>query len=60
MESQGPHKRDMSLVIFWVVIGIGIGIAIGASTKEWGVSLSAGILMGGLMAMFATKPGVDQ
>lgn len=60
MESQGPHKRDMSLIIYWMVIGLGIGIVIGASTTEWGVSLSSGVVMGGLMAMFATKPGVDQ
>ena len=60
MESQAPHKRDMSLIVYWAVVGIGIGIVIGASTAEWGVSLSSGVLMGGLMAMFATKPGVDQ
>jgi hypothetical protein len=60
MENQGEHKRDKSLLVYWIVIGLGLGIVIGASTKEWGLSLSSGILMGVGMAVFATKPGVDQ
>ena len=47
-------------MIFWIVIGLGIGVIIGASTTEWGLGLSSGIIMGGLLAFFATKPGVDQ
>lgn len=60
MESHGEHKRDLSLLIYWVVIGLGLGIVIGASTKDWGISLIAGLAMGVGMAFFATKPGVDQ
>lgn len=60
MESHGEHKRDKALMIYWVVIGIGLGIIIGASTREWGLGLPAGLIMGALMAFFATKPGVDQ
>ena len=65
MENQGGHKRDMSLLVYWIVIGLGLGIIIGASTatkesSEWGLSLTSGILLGGGMAFFATKPGVDQ
>ena len=59
METQGEHKRDKALMIYWVIIGLGIGIAIGASTKEWGISLFSGLLMGIGMAVMATKPGVD-
>ncbi len=60
MESNGEHKRDKSLLIFWMVIGLGLGIVIGASTKEWGLGLTSGLVMGAGMAIFATKPGVDQ
>ena len=60
MESHGEHKRDKSLLIYWTVIGVGLGIIIGASTKEWGLGLTAGTVMGVLMAIFATKPGLDQ
>jgi hypothetical protein len=60
MESHGEHKRDKSLLIFWAVIGIGIGIVIGASTGDWGIALASGLILGVVMAMFATKPGVDQ
>jgi hypothetical protein len=60
MEHNGEHKRDKSLMIYWIVIGIGLGIVIGASTKEWGLGLPAGIAMGIGMAFFATKSGVDQ
>lgn len=60
MESHGEHKRDKALLIYWMVIGIGIGIVIGSSTHEWGLSLASGLAMGALMAWFATKPGVDQ
>ncbi|MFI5164379.1 MAG: hypothetical protein ACHQHP_03925 [Bacteroidia bacterium] len=60
METHGEHKRDKALMIYWVIIGLGIGIAIGASTKEWGISLVSGLLMGIGMAVMATKPGVDQ
>ena len=60
MEHQGEHKRDKALMIYWIVIGLGLGIVIGASTKEWGLGLPAGIVMGVLMAIFATKPGVGQ
>ena len=59
MESQGEHKRDVSLLSFWMIIGIGIGIVIGASSGDWALSLISGVIMGGLMGMFATKPGVD-
>ena len=57
MESQGEHKRDISLIIYWMVIGLGLGIVIGASTKDWGLSLVSGLAMGAGMAFFATKPG---
>lgn len=60
MESHGEHKRDKALLVYWVVIGIGLGIVIGASTKEWGIGLPSGFLLGIGMAIFATKPGVDQ
>lgn len=60
MEHNGEHKRDKALLIFWTVIGIGIGIVIGASTHEWGLGLTSGLIMGLLMAFFATKPGIDQ
>ncbi len=60
MEHNGEHKRDKALIIFWSFIGIGIGFVIGASTTEWGLGLTSGLVMGGLMAFFATKPGVDQ
>ena len=60
MESHGEHKRDKALLIYWAVIGLGIGIVIGSSTKEWGLSLVSGFLLGVGMAIFATKPGVDQ
>ena len=60
MESHGEHKRDKALMIYWSVIGLGLGIVIGASTKEWGLGLTSGILLGVGMAIFATKPGVDQ
>jgi len=64
MENHGEHKRDKSLFIYWIVMGIGIGILIGASTAtkeshEWGLSLASGLILGLLMALFATKPGVD-
>ena len=60
MESNGEHKRDKSLLIYWIAIGLGLGIVIGASTKEWGLGLTSGILLGAGMAFFATKQGVDQ
>ena len=60
MESHGEHKRDKALLIYWIFIGVGLGIVIGASTGEWGLGLPAGIVMGVLMALFATKAGVDQ
>ena len=60
MESHGEHKRDKALLIYWIVIGIGLGIVIGASTHEWGLGLTSGLAMGLGMAIFATKPGVDQ
>ncbi len=60
MESHGEHKRDKSLLIYWTIIGLGLGIVIGASTQEWGLGLPSGLVMGALMAVFATKPGVDQ
>lgn len=59
MENHGEHKRDKSAMIFWGTIGMGIGFVIGASTKEWGSSIAAGLIMGGLMAFLATKPGLD-
>ena len=60
MESHGEYKRDKSLIIYWMTIGIGLGIVIGASTGEWHLGLPAGLVMGALMGFFATKPGVDQ
>jgi hypothetical protein len=60
MESHGEHKRDKALLVYWVVVGLGLGIVIGASTKEWGLALTSGLLLGIGMAIFATKPGVDQ
>jgi hypothetical protein len=59
MESNGTQKRDKSLLIYWVIIGLGLGIVIGASTKEWGLALVAGVVMGVGMAVFATKPGTE-
>jgi len=59
MESHGEHKRDKTVLIFWVIIGIGIGFVIGASTHEWIPSLACGLIVGALMAVFATKPGLD-
>lgn len=56
--SKGKHTT--SLRIYWVLIGLGIGIIIGDSTKEWVISLIAGVLMGAAMAAMATKQGVDQ
>lgn len=58
MESHGQHKRYFQ--IYWIIIGLGLGIVIGASTQEWGLGLVAGTAMGAGMAFFATKPGVDQ
>jgi len=60
MESHGEHKRDKALMIYWMLIGIGIGFVIGASTQEWGLGMTSGVIMGLLMAFFATKRGVDQ
>ena len=60
MENQGDHKRDKSLLIYWNVIGLGIGIVIGASTHEWALGLPSGIVMGVLLSLFATKKGLDQ
>jgi hypothetical protein len=67
MESKGEHKRDMSLLVYWIVIGLGLGIVIGSSTvdkekgtSEWVLCLTSGLLLGVGMAIFATKPGVDQ
>ena len=53
------HKRDKSLLIYWTVIGLGLGIVMGASTHEWALSLIAGIAMGVVMGLVATKPGMD-
>ena len=58
MESPGQHKKPLQ--IYWMVIGLGLGIVMGASTQEWIPSLVAGIAMGVGMALFATKQGVDQ
>ena len=58
MESKGKHKRPLQ--IYWVVIGLGLGIVMGASTQEWIPSMISGIAMGVGMAIFATKPTVDQ
>jgi hypothetical protein len=60
MESHREHKRDKPLLSYWLFIGLGLGVVIGASTKEWGISLISGIVMGAGMAFFATKPGVDK
>ena len=67
MEHQGEHKparpaggRDKSLIIYWMVIGLGLGIVIGASTHDWAISLISGIVIGAGMSFMATKPGVDQ
>lgn len=59
MESHGEHKRDKAALVFWMVIGLGIGIIIGASTHEWGLGLTSGLIMGGIMAFMATKPGLN-
>jgi hypothetical protein len=56
--SKGKHTT--ALRIYWVFIGLGIGIVIGASTHEWALSLISGTLMGIGMAVMATKEGVDQ
>lgn len=56
--STGKHKRPFQ--IYWIIIGLGIGIVMGASTQEWVPSLISGILMGVGMAVMATKQGVDQ
>lgn len=58
MESKGKHKRPFQ--IYWTFIGLGLGIVIGASTGEWAPGLISGIAMGVGMAIFATKPSVDQ
>ena len=60
MEHNGEHKRDKTTFIYWASIGFGIGVLIGASSKEWAISLAAGVLFGLGMAFFATKAGVDQ
>ena len=60
MENHGEHKREKTLFSYWMIIGLGLGIIIGASTKEWGISLVAGVLIGAGMAAMATKKGVDQ
>ena len=57
MESHGAHKK--TLQVYWVFIGVGIGIVMGASTKEWIPSMISGIAMGIGMAVMATKKGVD-
>lgn len=62
MQSHEEHKpagRDKALLIFWIVIGIGIGGVIGASTKDWVASLISGLVMGIGMGLFATKPDTD-
>lgn len=53
-------KHTQSFRIYWIIIGLGLGIVIGASTQEWIPSLIAGIAIGVGMAFFATKKGVDQ
>jgi len=58
MEAKGAHKKPFQ--IYWTIIGLGLGIIMGASTSEWVPSLIAGIAMGIGMAYFATKKGVDQ
>jgi F0F1-type ATP synthase assembly protein I len=60
MEQHGEHKREKTLLVYWIVVGIGIGIIVGASTKEWGIALISGLLIGLGMAFMATKKGVDQ
>ena len=67
MESHGEHKparpagrRDKTLLIYWMVIGVGLGIVIGTSTGDWIISLISGVVIGAGMAFMATKPGVDQ
>lgn len=59
MEQHGEHKRDKAQLIFWSIIGICIGLVIGASTHDWVLSVVAGIAFGGGLAMFATKKGLD-
>lgn len=66
MQSHGEQKpthqtggRDKALLIYWIVIGIGIGVVIGASTKDWVSSLISGLVMGIGMGLFATKSGAD-
>ncbi len=58
MESHGEHKREKAALVFWMVIGFAIGIIIGASTGDWGLGLSSGMVMGAVMAFMATKPGL--
>jgi len=58
MESKGKHTNAFRY--YWVFIGLGLGIVMGASTQEWIPSLISGIAMGVGMAFFATKQGVDQ
>lgn len=58
MESQGKHTKPFRY--YWVFIGLGLGIVMGASTQEWIPSLISGIVIGVGMAFFATKQGVDQ
>lgn len=58
MESKGKHTNAFRY--YWVFIGLGLGIVMGASTQEWVLSLISGIVMGVGMAFFATKQGVDQ
>ncbi len=69
MESHGEHKRDKAAMAFWVFIGVGLGIVIGSSTSApgphqdsngWVLGMIAGLIMGGVMAFLATKPGLDQ
>lgn len=59
MEHQTEHKRDKMGLVFWTLIGIGIGIVIGASTKEWGLALPSGLVIGIGLALAATKKGMD-
>jgi hypothetical protein len=53
------HKRDKALMIYWIVMGLGLGIIIAASTHEVALSLIGGIAMGAAMALVATKQGLD-